>query len=330
MSRQLSLKQLAQEGKLTQQVRNKVRACKLEESPESPNSPYWSNEEWHEYGVHAMKNFNMLLNKEIKPSWDLVRFRSEKDFVYGSFNNNTDLWLPLVQCMPEDIRGQIYHILTRGVNLYDNLANVSIYAPVEYKKFKVATYFIENPDNTVALANRLKDETGKNLEERATSGDYEYPRVVKYPIFARGPNFGKPFRLENSRSISKNNDEVVKQIMKWIQSGAVTHIPDKTSVKPLMHSNMVVVPKADGDIRICYNGGPLKQIERFSQPCHLDSCADVLHFIRKGDLLAKMEDKQMFFHMNLDNFSRELAYFSYDDQLFRYNAGAFGLPKSQK
>ncbi|CBY09616.1 unnamed protein product [Oikopleura dioica] len=136
--RQLSLKKLAEEGKLIEQVCGKVRACKLSESPESKTAPYWSDEQWHEYGAQAMINFDKLLKKEIEPNWDLVRFRSEKDFIYGSFNKNTDLWLPLVQCMPKDIRGQIYHILTRGVNLFDNLANVSIYAPVEYKKFKLA------------------------------------------------------------------------------------------------------------------------------------------------------------------------------------------------
>ena len=70
----------------------------------------------------------------------------------------------------------------------------------------------------------------------------------------------------------------------------------------------------------------LKVCEAYTQPCHLDSAADVIKILKKGDVMVKLDDKQGFHHILLDSFSRNLAFCDLKRNRFRYKGSAFGLP----
>ena len=83
----------------------------------------------------------------------------------------------------------------------------------------------------------------------------------------------------------------------------------KWEADPLFISAIIVVSKNSPDKwRVCFDGSPIKEIESYTQPCHLDSCRDALKVIQKEDLLVKIDDKQSFHQLNLDEQSRRLAW----------------------
>jgi hypothetical protein len=78
--------------------------------------------------------------------------------------------------------------------------------------------------------------------------------------------------------------------------------------------------------RVCYDGSPIKKIEAYKHPCKLDEIRKILHFLKKGMLLCKIDDKSGFHHVQLDDFSRNMACCQYGGFTFRYKAAAFGIP----
>lgn len=135
--------------------------------------------------------------------------------------------------------------------------------------------------------------------------------------------------VENPKSLTKHHDVVVKQLKKWIKTGALEWIKPKVAKKSdlLLISSMVIVPKAGPEqFRLCFDGSPVKAVESFTQACHLDSCGHALAALKQGDLLVKIDDKSGFHQLLLGKFSQELACCRYGDQLFKYRASAFGFP----
>ena len=311
---------LAAGGDFIRERRLLIAACSLHGDENSEDSLLWSREEWLKYGYDSLDNFDKIMKGELKPSWDLIKFRAEKHFVAGSFTSMREIWLILIQYMNEDFKAEAYHSVFNGVNLYDNLKFIKESNPVKYKRRKIATFYVKNTDNIIQVESNKKGNT--------QAGAFQYPRLVLHPVEVGDRRTrGRSLVLKNPRSLYQHHSVVLKQILKWLESGAMEWVPPGSPEKPLLTSSIIVVPKGENDWRVCYNGNPVKMIEERPQPCTLDSLSSALSFIRKGDLLSKVDDKSGFHQLLLDPFSRNLAFCEYGGQLFRYRAAAFGFPK---
>ena len=316
---------MAAQGDFTMERRELIAACSLEGDENSPDSVLWDREEWLKYGFEALENFDKIVSGEMEPNWDIVRFRAEKNFVAGSFTTMREVWLLLISKLNEQFQSECYHSIFYGVNLFDNLAMIKESAPRKLKRRKVATFFVKNPDNVIHA------KKAKNLVKPApqNTGTFAYPRMVLYPVEVGNNELrGTPLVIKNPRSLYQHHNVVLRQLLKWIKSGALEWIPENSPEKPLLQSSIIVVPKAGPEqYRVCYNGNPVKVIEKRSQACTLDSLGQALSYLRVGDLLTKVDDKSGFHQLILDNFSRNLAFCEYGGQRFRYRAAAFGFPK---
>ncbi|CAG5101436.1 Oidioi.mRNA.OKI2018_I69.YSR.g17087.t1.cds [Oikopleura dioica] len=301
--------------------RQEVRSLTLYQEEDDKSAPYWSDAQWKQYSVEALQTFQRVIDGDVEPDWNLVRFRSEKDFKCGTFADNVDLWLIFINYLPEKLRPEAYHDIHQGISLFQNLMHVPVKKAKRYKNFKVASYYKTNPDNELKMKSRMKG------EDRYRVGKFHYTRQIHYPVFADGDNFGKPLVIKNSKGTNKHIGVIANQIKKWMESAALEYRPPEAKHSILMMANWVVVPKqGEEQWRTCYNGGPLKVLERYTQPCHLDSAGQVLKILKKGDLLSKWDDKSGFHHLTLDPFSRNLAFCQLGGNLFRYRGAAFGLP----
>jgi hypothetical protein len=239
-----------------------------------------------------------------------------------------EIWPIIINQMNEDFKSETYHTVFHGVNLFNNLARIKESNPrlLGKRKRKIATFFVLNPDNMLIHKSRRGEST-------ASAGNWLYPRNVLHPVEVGDKRTrGTSLVLKNPRSIYQHHDIVLRQILKWLKSGALEWISEdrikSEEIKPLLTSSIIVVPKSGPEqFRVCFNGNPVKLIEKNKQACTLDSLASALSFLKQGDLLTKVDDKSGFHQMVLDPFSRNMAFCEYGGQKFRYRAAAFGFPK---
>lgn len=317
------VKQELDNGGFDIQRTENVPACSWKELEPTPSTPIWSNQEWTSYSYRALDLFQLALEGKHTPNWNDVKFRAESCFVAGSFNRMIRIWPILINQLPEKMRSEAYHTLFYGVSLFDNLRYIKEREAITFRKEKLATFYTKNEQ--FARLKFLKAPTSN--PDQIQSGDYVIARRVLYPGFASCNKRKKSFRVKNPPGLVKHFEVVLKQIKKWVQTGALEVVPNDLA-NPLLASAIIVVPKQGPEQwRVCYDGSPVKAVESYTQPCHLDSCGDVLKVLKKGDLLVKMDDKQGFHQLLLDEQSRELAYCSFGDQYFRYRGAAFGFPK---
>jgi hypothetical protein len=79
------------------------------------------------------------------------------------------VWLLISNRLRKDERSQIYHIINKGVNLYDNLKEISEDHPVKYKGKRFFTEKVENPD--------VKNFKMRENQLRSKSENYIYSGV---------------------------------------------------------------------------------------------------------------------------------------------------------
>ena len=141
----------------------------------------------------------------------------------------------------------------------------------------------------------------------------------------------KPADFKNGASVVEHKDFIVKNIKKWVKSGAISCIgkinseADKKLQKNQFFSASIFVVCTSKE-RLIFNGHPIKILERFKKSCVLDAIPDVLKVIKKGDYLLKYDDSSGFHQLPLQPFSRNLACFKFGDYRFRFNCSPFGLP----
>jgi len=276
----------AEKGALSTKTRTTTSACKLQELEPGDNTPAWNSQERIEYGFNCLDYLEQFKKGKLKPDWDLLRFRAEKEFRAGSFNSMVPVWFLISNQLRPEVRSEIYHTIHKGINLFDNLRAVPEKDPVKYKNFTFFTEKRENPDtDLICLEPATK---GKNLRilsenplvtaretNKSKSGDYTYYRKVNVPVVRKNGEI-QPLCVRNPKTITSYHSVVMKQIRKWIKCGSLEWIPQSLNPKPLLVSSMVIAPKAGPELyRICYNGGPIKFFEQNKQPCHLDTAKQV-------------------------------------------------------
>jgi hypothetical protein len=313
-----------------------VPACDWKQENPDESTPVWNTDDWVIYGYKALDLYQKTLDGNHTPNWSDVKFRAESHFMAGSFNSMIQIWPVLIHNLPDDMKAECYSTLFHGVSLFDNLSFIEEKEPIEFRQVKIATYYRTNPDfveryrATKKVCNKIRKEQGlKALPfDDVSSGGYLEQRRVLYPGYAKSNDRKKALVVPNPVSLVNHHEVVLPQIKKWIKTGALEHVPKTDKSVPLLTSAIIVVPKQGPEKwRVCFDGSPIKAIERFTQPCHLDTCGDALKVLQKGDLLVKMDDKSGFHQLLLDKFSRQLAYCKYGDESFRYRGAAFGYPK---
>jgi len=276
-------------------------------------------EQWLTYGFKAVDLYYDVLAGKCSPSWRDVLFRDEQQFIAGSFSLFHQVWLILIAQMPPEDQAELYHTVFTGMSIFDNLKYIRESEPIIHRGTAIGTRFITNPDN----------ETMSRPSRKDAPFCKKYHRKVLHPVFASGPQKGCNLKFKNPKALFTLHSFVVKQLQKWTVTGALEMMTGEKvkSFNPLLTSAIIVVPKAGPEMyRVCYDGSPIKKIESHKHPCKLDECRKILPFLKKGMLLAKIDDKSGFHHVQLDPFSRNMACCQYGGIKFRYKAAAFGIP----
>ena len=276
----------------------------------------WDHDSWLNYGLRALDLFQKTKEGTHEPCWSEVWFREESQFIAGSFSHFHQIWLILIAQMPPENRADLYHTIYTGMCIFNNLSYIRESDPIIHRGTAIGTRFIENPDHVYMQGTRVNKCAFKK----------KYHKKVLHPVYANGPLKGQNLKFRNPNGLFELHDFVIKQLKKWTITGAL-ELVEKRSPTPLLTSAIIIVPKAGPEMyRVCYDGSPIKKIELFKHPCKLDECKKVLNFLKKGMLMCKIDDKSGFHHMQLDPFSREMAYCQYGGIRFRYKAAAFGIP----
>jgi hypothetical protein len=152
------------------------------------------------------------------------------------------------------------------VSVFDNIKYVKENDPVYHRGVAIATRFVTSKDNI------LLHKTGNSGENFSRI----YTRKVLAPVFAEGDKKGKNLVLRNPKGLTTLHEFVIKQLVKWTETGAM-QIVEQRNYKPLLSSAIIVVPKSGEEMyRVCFDGSPLKALQGNPQPCHLDDCEKVL------------------------------------------------------
>ena len=121
-----------------------------------------------------------------------------------------------------------------------------------------------------------------------------------------------PFGLREK--VDKKLDEFLKEdIIEEVHSGPIEWV-----------SPLVVVPKPDGDIRICVDMRRANEvIERERNP--IPTIEEVLHDLNGSTVFSKLDMKWGFHQIELDPESRQITTFITHRDLFRYKRLMFGI-----
>ena len=140
------------------------------------------------------------------------------------------------------------------------------------------------------------------------------------------------FFQNNSKKVNLNADKITEQILEWLETGAISWVGPAAEVESPIRAGLVLATNTkitpEGEkikFRVCMDGGPWTITKTHNPPCLLNTITDVLLFIKPGQLMSKWDDKSGFHHLKMDVVSRDYTHFMWGDQIFRYNAAAFGI-----
>jgi hypothetical protein len=308
-----------------------VRAVAWNSEKEPPDSPRtW--EEWFQVGQELIALAMKASDPNFVPKWEMIPFRLEKDFYAGAFSDFLQLWLPIIAELNQPLRSRAYSVLSKGVDIYENLKMIQFSDPVVFrKKTKIATKHIKHESSCEMFKNTHRWELDYEPAPYCRKNDgvltegWPVFRNAKYPVHVGGKRHNKALVINNPKGITSHHPAVLDTLLKWSKTGALKVIK-KGEPEPLMTSALILVPKGLG-WRICYDGSPLTFLERKSVTCKLDGVKEVMMTIQKGDLLLKLDDKSAFHHLLLDPMSSKMAAMKWGDVTFAYRAAAFGIPR---
>ena len=313
------------QGLFRPKILRKVKAVNLEgEFFDYPSSDL----EWLEYSLSLLDSIQEVLDTGIIPPWSTLRFRNEENFRCGTYNDHVQAWLPILNAIPSEKTKELaYRILHSGVDLFGNLAIIDRKDPRAFRGKKcIYTKFVTHPFNR-SLSVKGLDWHGR----KGKFGKKVHTRVLA-PMRKQGGEFRDSFfRMKNSAKVLDHENTIKNHILDHIGNGSLEYLgPEGSNIVKncaMLTSGLVIVPKGADSFRVCYDGGPIKAVERFTIPCKLDSIAKVLLYIKKDDYMVKYDDKSGFFQLKLAEFSRNLACFEWGGHFFRFIGAVFGLPR---
>lgn len=252
---------------------------------------------------------------------DLI-FRCPSDFYSGSWRELSNIWMILMNQMPEVFKDEVYESI-RGVDLWSHTRRVFRDDPINHRNRRnLYTVPVSNPEYTSrCLGRRARKRT---LGPQSIIG---YRTVVKAD-FGRDDSI---LHLKTPRVHLEFSGYICKQLKKWILNGTVVLIGAKNQLvhwKSFLH-HICPISIERFKPRFCISG----EAQRYTSPrkklsCILDSIQTILKSIRPGDLLTKLDDKSGFLHLVIDGLSQKLACFEFGDLVFKCRGLCFGLTQS--
>ena len=292
--------------------------------------PY-THDEWMQYSHTVLKLIPKLLQGAITPRWDLVKFRSEKEFKAGIYSAFAPIWKMVINELNDEQTQQIaYKIIHSGVCVFDNQQYVSPWNAVEYRNSNFLctqkTTNFQNLKKHSMMASRDKHKASY------TEGGMKYKINQYYPVeveYLTKRKFRiKPFYQENSKKTLLCPEEITTQLKEWIVTGAIEYVGPAQEVESPIRAGMVMAINIKPDkikLRLCFDGSAWSQTQRFNIPCVLDCIGTVLPYLKMNDYFTKWDDKSGFHQLKMDEMSKHFTHFNWGDHIFRYKAACFGL-----
>jgi hypothetical protein len=295
------------------------------------NDDILTPQQWNEYSHKLLAEFDDVLNDKVIPNWNKLWFRHEGDFKAGSFGLYPDIWMIFINCLPNDKTKYIaYNHIVKGICILDNQNQIDIRNAKPYhrakEKFMICTKKIPHEEN-LKLLEKMNIRGDTQLE----IAGWEIKKHGYYPVRVRkqeGSLVRKPFLQPNAKFLLENPEEITKQVIKWISSGALEYVgPCNITRSPLRTSLVLVYNENSDKFRTCFDGGSLKLTEAYSVPCVLDEVVDALLFLEKNDYMTKFDDASGFLQAFLDKQSSNLCHIRWGQHIFKYYGAAFGIPR---
>ena len=287
--------------------------------------PY-THEEWLTTCFQLWDKIHAVAEGKLKPSWDMLPFRSEKDYFCNSFQTSLQLWLLAINRLSsEKLKYQAYDRIYHGCDLFEVNDFIRKEHPRKNNNLTSVCTKILPHEHNLGVLKKLGVEHSTKL-----CGVPVYKNCRTIRISKNNQEF--PAIFPNGSSVEEHHEFILENVLKWSKSGAISCLGEVNSDSDLKlqagdhffsASIFVVVTSKP---RLIFNGHPLKCIERFKKSCVLDSIPEVLKLIRKNDILLKYDDSSGFHQLPLSGFSKNLACFEFDGLRFRFNCSPFGIP----
>lgn len=113
--------------------------------------------------------------------------------------------------------------------------------------------------------------------------------------------------------------QALAQARQWLKEGVIETIP-----QPELLNNLVLVAKKDGRIRVCVDCTPANKVTKdYDWP--LPQLQDLRHFVRGGQLFARLDLKDAFFRIQIPVRYRHLTAFRIGGSAYQFTRMPFGL-----
>ena len=292
-------------------------------------------EEWQSISADLISKCQQVLDGTLIPTWDMLTYRSEKDFRAGSFSSNIGVWPIFINALEtEKLKGLAYKIITSGLSVSDNQANISPENRIRFRKqLFLCTGQKVNQEYEYLIKKGVPTAVAQNGKEYIIIGGNKYPRKCHYVMEAKrigktGKFSRKKFYQKNQKRILEHPEEMQKQIEKWCDQGVLKHLGHEDEIDSDLRTSLVLayheVKKA---FRICYDGGPSKVTQEFLIDCKLNSIYDALSLLEPGDYMSKLDDKSGFLQVKFDRSSQELSHVKWGKEIFEFFGAIFGVSR---
>ena len=268
---------------------------------------------------HLQKEFSF---ENPYPDMSELIFRCPSDFYSGSWRECSNIWMILMNQMPDVFKDEVYESI-RGVDLWSHSRRVFRSNPINHRDRRDLY--------TVPVSNA--EYTARCLGRRARKRTLGPKSVIGYRTLVRAER-GRDdtiLHLKTPRVHLEYSGFIFKQLKKWITKGVVTLIGLKSQLVQWKNHVFHICPISiePNKPRFCFSGEAMRYTApRKKLSCILDSIQSILKSIRPNDLLTKLDDKSGFLHLVIDDFSQKLACFEFAGLLFKCRGLCFGLTQS--
>ena len=287
--------------------------------------PFLPNE-WDTYCTKLWDLLHKVANKDIDPTWDMLKFRHEDDYFAGSYSSQLPFWLLAINAInSEKFKYQAYERVHAGVDLFETIAQIPTAKPV---KCNHAIKLSTKPIAHLEFRKRLKLLGSKSSIKLCGNTLYRKCRV---PRISDG-KITKTAIFKNGLCTLEHTDFILSQIQKWCGTGALECLGKINGPKDLeMQNNQNFLSAGifvvnNGKPRLIWNGHCIKVVEKFKKSCQLDDVPRVLKCLEKDDIVNKYDDCSGFHQLKINKFSRGLTCFRFGNLRFRFTVCPFGIP----
>ena len=294
----------------------------------------WTHQKWKSEMYNLMFKIQKVLDGTILPRWDMIPYRSEKDFRGGIFSDFADLWLPIIHQLPTEREKTLtYKLIHEGLSFTDNQAKITL---SDAKTFRGETKLITANEANETYDNLVKKGVPKIMDKNGNEwiryGGVNFPMKLHYPREITKNRNGvwkeKPFYQTNQKKILDNPKEIQDQIVKWVRQGVMNYLGRANEIESKMRTSLVLAYNENKDAyRICFDGGAGKETQAYTVPCELDTVGMALKALDKDDLLCKLDDKSGFLQVKFSEETRKLSHCVWGDHVFEFYGAIFGMAR---